>query len=164
MAAFGAIIIGAAMPGAWRPRSHRTHSTVHQGVAAAAYFHLLGAEHEDLPAQYQQRGLRMLTSWDEVWVKLDASTQEYMTRVNCAGITLEQVLANILGVARTRPVIIQILFSNDPAARRTPDEIEQYVQRLRELKVAGAQIELVQIYSAHRPAHRSECKHLPRRC
>jgi wyosine [tRNA(Phe)-imidazoG37] synthetase (radical SAM superfamily) len=26
-----------------------------------------------------QRGLRLLSPWDEVWVKLDAGTQEYMT-------------------------------------------------------------------------------------
>ena len=42
-------------------------------------------------------------------------------------------------------------------------EIEAYVQRLRELKDAGAQIPLVQIYSATRPTPHSECGHLPLR-
>lgn len=111
-----------------------------------------------------RRGLKLLAAWDEVWVKLDAGTQNYFAKVNRPNINLEQVLKNILRLGRTRPVIIQSLFPDDPAARQTPEEIEQYVQRLRELRVAGAQIELVQIYSAHRPAHRSECKHLPRRC
>ena len=42
-------------------------------------------------------------------------------------------------------------------------EVEAYVQRLRELKEAGAQISLVQIYSAARPSTHSECGHLPLR-
>lgn len=108
-----------------------------------------------------RRGLKLLAAWDEVWVKLDGGTQNYFAKVNRPNINLEQVLKNILRLGRTRPVIIQSLFPDDPAARQTPEEIEQYVQRLRELKAAGAQIELVQIYSAHRPAHRPACKHLP---
>lgn len=107
-----------------------------------------------------QRGLRMLASWDEVWVKLDAGTQEYISRVNRPGITLEQVLENILTVARTRPVVIQSLFPNHPSVRLTRMEIDQYVRRLLELKTAGAQISLVQVYSAHRPAHHPKCTHL----
>jgi hypothetical protein len=35
------------------------------------------------------------------------------------------------------------------------------VVRLRELKEANAQISLVQIYSAHRPAMQADCGHLP---
>jgi hypothetical protein len=41
------------------------------------------------------------------------------------------------------------------------EEIEQYAQRLLELKQAGAQIPLVQIYSATRPAAHPNCGHLP---
>ena len=44
---------------------------------------------------------------------------------------------------------------------RPPEEIDQYIQRLRELKDAGAMISLVQIYSATRPTAHSECGHLP---
>lgn len=108
-----------------------------------------------------RRGLRMLAPWDEVWLKLDAGTQSYLSKVNRPDITLEQVLKNILTLGRKRPVVIQSLFPDDPAARLTREEIDQYVQRLRELRSGGAQIKLVQIYSAHRPAHRPECKHLP---
>ena len=38
-----------------------------------------------------------------------------------------------------------------------------FIQRLRELKESGAQIPLVQIYSATRPTAHSECSHLPLR-
>ncbi len=33
-------------------------------------------------------------------------------------------------------------------------------QRLKELKEAGAQISMVQVYSAHRPPHLPNCEHL----
>ncbi|HVR36862.1 MAG TPA: radical SAM protein, partial [Methylomirabilota bacterium] len=56
------------------------------------------------------RGLDLFNSLDEVWAKLDAGTQEYMNRVNHPGCSIEGVLANILDLARRRPVIIQSLF------------------------------------------------------
>ena len=113
----------------------------------------------DLP-QVQQ-GLAYFTKHDEIWAKLDAGTQEYMEIVNRPKVTLENVLQNILKTARKRPVIIQSLF---PLLNGTPpahEEIEQYAHRLKELIDAGAQIPLVQIYSATRPTPNSECRHLP---
>jgi len=107
-------------------------------------------------------GLQLLTTQDEVWVKLDAGTQDYMNQVNRPDITLRKVLANILSIGRERPVIIQSLFPLISGAEPPPGEIEQYVQRLQELKAGGAQITMVQIYSAHRPPHRGDCcGHLP---
>jgi hypothetical protein len=108
-----------------------------------------------------KRGLRWFTSADEIWVKLDAGTADYMRRINGAGVSLRRSLSNILKLARQRPVVIQSLFP--VFARREPPaaEIEQYAQRLLELKEAGAQIALVQIYSAHRVAAHPECSHLP---
>jgi wyosine [tRNA(Phe)-imidazoG37] synthetase (radical SAM superfamily) len=108
-----------------------------------------------------QRGLNLLATSDEVWVKLDAGTQEQMQKVNRADIPLRKVLENILALGRKRPVIIQSLFPQIGLEGPAPGEIQQYVQRLLELKIAGAKIALVQIYSAHRPAHRPDCAHLP---
>jgi wyosine [tRNA(Phe)-imidazoG37] synthetase (radical SAM superfamily) len=115
----------------------------------------------DLPAVEQ--GLRLLTPRDEVWAKLDAGTQAYMDRVNKPNCTLEKVLANILRFARQRPVIIQSLFPSLNGLEPPESEIEAHVQRLKELKTGGAQISLVQIYSATRPTPHSECGHLPLR-
>jgi len=107
-------------------------------------------------------GLHLLTTQDEVWVKLDAGTQDYMNKVNRPDITLRKVLANILLVGRERPVVIQSLFPLIAGEEPPPGEIEQYVQRLQELKAGGAQIATVQIYSAHRPPQRGDlCGHLP---
>ena len=115
----------------------------------------------DLPEV--QHGLKFFTQQDEIWAKLDAGTQAYMDRVNRPGCSLDKILANILFVGRQRPVIIQSLFpllnGEDPPV----EAIEQYLQRLGELREAGAQIPLVQIYSATRPTPHSECGHLPLR-
>ena len=109
------------------------------------------------------RGLSLLTSRDEVWAKLEGGTQEYTNRVNRPDCPLEKILANILFIARKRPVVIQSLFPSVGGEAPPASEIEAYVQRLRELKEAGAQIPMVQIYSATRPMAHSECGHLPLR-
>jgi hypothetical protein len=44
--------------------------------------------------------------------------------------------------------VIQSLFPAIHGVEPSPTEIAEYVQRLKELKEAGAQIALVQIYSA----------------
>lgn len=108
-----------------------------------------------------QGGLQFLTSMDEIWAKLDVGTQAYMDKVNKAQLPLEHILANMLAMARRRPIIIQSLFPSLNGQPPPEEEIEQYVQRLKELKDAGAQISLVQIYSATRPTPHSECGHLP---
>lgn len=109
------------------------------------------------------QSLNLFTPRDEIWVKLEAGTQDYMNRVNRPDCALEKVLANILSVAHQRPVVIQSLFPSIHGETPPASEIEAYVQRLRELKEAGAQISLVQIYSATRPPSHSECGHLPLR-
>ena len=86
-----------------------------------------------------------------------------MARLNKADCPLEKILTNILFLARQRPVIIQSLFPAINGEGPPASEIEAYVQRLKELKEAGAQIPLVQIYSATRPTAHSECGHLPLR-
>src|SRR6266705_2172285 len=58
----------------------------------------------DLPEV--QGGLKFFTLHDEIWTKLDAGTQQYMSRVNRTECAIEQILANILRLARQRPVVI----------------------------------------------------------
>jgi len=110
-------------------------------------------------------GLNLFTARDEVWAKLEAGTQQYTTRINRgdATLTLEKIQANILSLARRRPVVIQSLFLAIDGAAPPASEIEAYVQRLKAMKEAGGQFSLVQIYSATRPTAHSECGHLPLR-
>jgi wyosine [tRNA(Phe)-imidazoG37] synthetase (radical SAM superfamily) len=105
-------------------------------------------------------GLELLCEEDEIWIKLDAGTQDYFQKVNVPTVPLWRILANILAVGRKRPVIIQSLFPLMDGQEPAGEEIEQYVQRLKELQAAGALISMVQVYSAHRPPHRPNCEHL----
>lgn len=109
------------------------------------------------------KSLGLFTACDGMWAKLEAGTQDYMKRVNRPDCALEKILANILLIARQRPVVIQSLFPSINGETPPASEIEAYVQRLRDLKEASAQIRLVQIYSATRPSTHSECGHLPLR-
>jgi wyosine [tRNA(Phe)-imidazoG37] synthetase (radical SAM superfamily) len=108
-----------------------------------------------------QNGLKLFTNDDEIWVKLEAGTQSYMDSVNCPDCPLDKILENILFIARQRPVTVQSLFPLLNGKEPSAEEIEEYALRLRDLKEAGAQIPLVQIYSATRPTAHSICEHLP---
>ena len=112
----------------------------------------------DLPQV--QDGLRYFTREDEIWIKLDAGTQAYMDRVNRSEIPLEKVMENARLVGRKHPIIIQSLSPLIAGQEPPTEEIDQYIQRLRELKDSGAIISLVQIYSATRPTVHSDCGHL----
>ncbi|MGN6556214.1 MAG: radical SAM protein [Verrucomicrobiota bacterium] len=108
-----------------------------------------------------QQGLKLLTKSDEIWTKLDGGSHTYLNRVAQPQAPLEKILSNILLVARQRSLVIQSLFPAINGQEPPVEEIEQYARRLKELKLAGAQISLVQIYSANRPKPNSACGHLP---
>jgi wyosine [tRNA(Phe)-imidazoG37] synthetase (radical SAM superfamily) len=107
------------------------------------------------------RGLKCLTRDDEVWAKFDGGTQEYLSQINGPTISIERIAANILSLARKRPVVIQSLFPSIHGQEPGEAEIRQYALRLKRLREQGAEIPLVQIYSATRPIPRLGCGHLP---
>lgn len=106
-------------------------------------------------------GVSLLARRDEIWAKLDGGTQAYMDRINKSETPLSRILENIRGLARQRPVVIQTMVPAIDGRNPFEGELSEYIARLNELKAAGAQIALVQIYSATRPGPRSECGHLP---
>jgi wyosine [tRNA(Phe)-imidazoG37] synthetase (radical SAM superfamily) len=110
-----------------------------------------------------QRGLEFLTKSDDIWIKLDGGTQSFIDKVNRPDVPLEKILSNILLISRQRPVVIQSLFPAIHGDEPPYDEICEFAQRLKELKAGGAQISLVQIYSAARPGVNAEWGHLPLR-
>ena len=105
--------------------------------------------------------LQYFTHDDEIWIKLDAGTEEYMRRVNRGEVPMDKITSNILLVARQRPVIIQSLFPMFFDQEPPPHEVDEYILRLQDLKNAGAKISLVQIYSATRPIAHPDCGHMP---
>lgn len=130
-------------------------------AARAPFFRLVlitNATGLDLPEVRQ--ALKQFTPHDEIWAKLDVGTQAGLEVINRTLIPLDKILANILLIGRERPVVIQSLFTAI-AGRRLPEaEIAAYAHRLKELKDAGADIPLVQIYSANRPSPNAQCRHL----
>jgi len=104
-----------------------------------------------LDNQEVQPAISFLTRSDEIWIKLNAGTQYYLNLVERLSTPLENILENILYLARQRPVIVQSMFPEIQGEEPPLEEIMYYVRRLKELKDRGAQISLVQVYSAHQP-------------
>jgi wyosine [tRNA(Phe)-imidazoG37] synthetase (radical SAM superfamily) len=105
--------------------------------------------------------IQLLTRHDQVWIKLDGGTDDYLEELNKPCITVDQLLANILFLSRRREVVIQSMFPSIQGTGPSRAQVVAYAERLAELKDAGAKIKLVQIYSAHRVPQNSGIGHLP---
>ncbi|TWT56686.1 Radical SAM superfamily protein [Thalassoglobus neptunius] len=101
-----------------------------------------------------QRGLKLLDeNQGEIWAKLDAGTSEYFQLVDRTKIRFQQVLDNILDASRVRPLVIQSLFMRVHGEPPTSEEIEAYIDRLKDVLESGGQLSLVQVYTvARQPA------------
>ena len=98
-----------------------------------------------------RRALELLDRHNgEIWAKLDAGTEQYYRLVERTRIPFRRVLDNILAAGRARPIVIQSLFMNIRGQPPDQAEIRAYVDRLRELRDAGCQIKLVQVYTVAR--------------
>ena len=60
-------------------------------------------------------------------------------------------------------MVIQSLFPQLFNSPPPQEEIDAYAARLNRLIASGAQLDRVQIYSAHRPVAHPDCSHLPLR-
>jgi len=87
----------------------------------------------------------------EIWAKLDAGTQGYYERVNRPNYPLVHVLENIIAAARARPIRIQSLFMKIEGEDPPREEIDAYIDRLREIAAAGGAVKEVQVYTVARP-------------
>jgi len=108
-----------------------------------------------------QEALKSFLSSDEIWIKMDGGSHEYLDQVNRSTVPLDKILLNTLTLARRRPVVIQSLFPAIDGVPPPESAIRKYVERLNLLKSHQAQIQLVQIYSVVRPAIDSRVTHLP---
>ena len=86
----------------------------------------------------------------EVWAKLDAGTQDYYQWVDRSRVPLEKVLRNILACGHDRPVTIQTMLMQMRGESMPDTEFDAYVDRLIELREAGAQLTHVQLYTVAR--------------
>lgn len=89
----------------------------------------------------------------EIWAKLDAGTAEYYQLVDRTPIPFQQILDNLLLMARRHPLVLQSLFMRVAGEPPTDVELDQYVERLAEIERAGGRLKLIQVYTiARRPA------------
>jgi wyosine [tRNA(Phe)-imidazoG37] synthetase (radical SAM superfamily) len=94
-----------------------------------------------------------LQDFDEVWCKLDAGTEAYFQQVDGTRLPFSRVLDNLHLLARERPIVIQSLFLTLLGSPPEGAEVEAYVDRLRQLLLAGGRIDRVQVYTvARKPA------------
>lgn len=101
-----------------------------------------------------ERGLEILDQNNgEVWAKLEAGTADYFKLVDRTPIPFQQILDNITGAARVRPLVIQALFMRVNGQLPNQDELTAFCDRLNEIVAAGGKLKLVQVYTvARRPA------------
>jgi wyosine [tRNA(Phe)-imidazoG37] synthetase (radical SAM superfamily) len=89
----------------------------------------------------------------EIWAKLDAGTEEYFRRVDRPNVTLQTVVDNIIGAARTRPLVIQSLWMRIDGEAPPTNEVEAYCLQLSRILGAGGRLKAIQIYTiARRPS------------
>jgi wyosine [tRNA(Phe)-imidazoG37] synthetase (radical SAM superfamily) len=97
----------------------------------------------------------------EIWAKLDAGTEPYYRLVERTSIPLSRVLDNIAAAGQHRPIVIQSLFMQINGAGPDAEEIDAYVQRLKDLVSAGCRIKLVQVYTVARQTAETNVTPLP---
>ena len=104
--------------------------------------------------EHVERGLKILDqNQGEIWAKLDAGTDDYYQLIERTAIPFQQVLDNLLTVARIRPLVIQSLFMQVNGTPPSEHEIQAYCQRLNEITENGGSLASVQIYTiARQPA------------
>jgi wyosine [tRNA(Phe)-imidazoG37] synthetase (radical SAM superfamily) len=94
-----------------------------------------------------------LPLFDELWCKLDAGTEDYFHLVDGTRFPFERILANLLSVARVRPIVIQAMFLAWDGKGPSFEEIDAWVGRLVDIRNGGGTIDLVQVYTvARRPS------------
>jgi wyosine [tRNA(Phe)-imidazoG37] synthetase (radical SAM superfamily) len=93
----------------------------------------------------------------EIWAKLDAGTEAYYRAIERTSIPLRRVLDNILAAGRVRPIVIQALFLQLEGIGPSAEEVDAFVQRLRELVAGGCRIKLVQVYTVARSTAVAAC-------
>jgi len=101
-----------------------------------------------------------LACFDELWCKLDAGSAGYFAVVDGTRFPFAKVLANLLAVARERPIVIQSLFMRFAGEPPSAAELEAWAGRLRQIQAGGGAIAEVQVYSVARQPADPRCEPL----
>jgi wyosine [tRNA(Phe)-imidazoG37] synthetase (radical SAM superfamily) len=110
------------------------------------------------------RGLDlMMADGGEIWAKLDAGTEAYYREINRSRVPFARILDNLLAAGRRWPLFIQTLFLSWQGQGPDADEVAAYIDRLRDLRVGGARLQGIQLYTVARPTPEPEARPLPSR-
>ncbi len=99
---------------------------------------------------HKERVRKALTQFDDLWCKLDAGTEAYFHLVDGTRLPFRRVLANLLLIARKRPIVVQSLFPAIDGAGPGAAEVGAWVDRLREIVAQGGRVNQVQVYTVAR--------------
>lgn len=86
----------------------------------------------------------------EIWAKLDAGTQAYFEKINRPNFPLSHVLENIAFAAKVRPIVIQSLWMRVEGQPPPEEEVRAFAARLNDIRSAGGQFKLIQVYTIAR--------------
>ena len=150
-----------AFAGDGEPTTHREFDRVVAEVAAAKARHhltqvklVLITNASMFHRPVVRRGLELLDqNQGEIWAKLEAGTAAYYEQIDRTSIPFRQILENITAAAQVRPLVIQALFMRVAGAAPPDSELAEWIRRLEEIRAAGGQLSLIQVYTvARRPA------------
>jgi wyosine [tRNA(Phe)-imidazoG37] synthetase (radical SAM superfamily) len=106
---------------------------------------------------HRDRVRAALAAFDELWCKLDAGTEAYFQVVDGTRLPLRRILANLLLVARDRPIVVQSLFLTLDGVGPDDVEVAAWADRLREIVDRGGRIDHVQVYTVARTPSDPRC-------
>lgn len=93
----------------------------------------------------------MMANRGEIWLKLDAGTNEYYKEINRTHVPFEKILHNIERTSQRYPVTIQSLFLRWNGLIPTREEIDSFANHLQRFIRNGSQLQALQIYTVARP-------------
>jgi len=92
----------------------------------------------------------LMDNHGEVWAKLDAGTEEYFRKISRSNVPMETILQNITNLSKRHPIWIQSLFLADQNIEPSVEEIDRYIDRVREILAQGGRLRGIQVYTVAR--------------
>lgn len=87
----------------------------------------------------------------EIWIKLDAGTQEHMNVVNGTFYPIETLTEKIVSAGSDGEIVLQSVLVNSRGLPLSLEEISAYVDRVKTIRARGACIKRVQVCTLTRP-------------
>ena len=92
-----------------------------------------------------------------IWAKLDAGTEKWFQTVNVSKTPLKKIVQNIKDLGQNYPLTIQSMFLKYEGKLPDKNEVAEYINKLRQIKMAGTKIEEVQLYTVARKPSDPNC-------